>query len=137
MLQLICAVIFYPTLINAKDELDNIIVNKNIELERLIEIANNDIAYRVDLTNNNLLPTDEGLSKQIARLNNPLITNVNPIATQYLDIGVIQREYEVTFIGPILNAIESIQAIYPLTKVEHIEWAEQGKMRILVYTEDK
>ncbi|OOB78462.1 MAG: hypothetical protein BEN18_07250 [Epulopiscium sp. Nuni2H_MBin001] len=136
VVQLVCLMVLYPLLMDRKDELDNLIVNKNIELERLTKIASNDINYLVE-QQNNLLPKDEGITKQTDNLLNPLITSINPITTNYLDIGVIEREYEVSFTGPILKAIESIQNVYPLTKVGYIDWRTDGKMRILVYTDDK
>ncbi len=76
----------------------------------------------------------------MSNLLGPFITSVNPLTTQYLDLGIIEREYEIIFTGSILNAIESIQSLYPLSKIKYIEWRNaeetQGMMKVLVFTND-
>ncbi len=139
-MQLIFVVIFYPSLVSAQDELDQAITKRNIELEQLMEIINSDAVYSTEVHNCNLLPLDTGLSNQMSNLLGPFITSVNPLTTQYLDLGIIEREYEIIFTGSILNAIESIQSLYPLSKIKYIEWRNaeetQGMMKVLVFTND-
>ncbi len=88
----------------------------------------------------NILPNDEGVGVQIRNIIDITdmfdIESISPIRTSILDMGIIEREYEIKFVGAEfdgVNIVESIREIYPLTKFKYITWTDSGQVgRIVV-----